>query len=160
MVLLTEEMKDVLRVVGKGGAVVHLATASVDGIPNIVAERFVTHYKDEYILIADMFAQKTKVNLCENEVGAISIAHPVKDHTWVFRGPCTVITVGAPDDWTWHGLRAGEVLAEWGDWAAKEPPDEVPPDIAPPRLAQRGLIALKVEEVYSFRSDEAGARVL
>jgi uncharacterized protein len=140
--------------------VVHLATVSVDGVPNIVAERFVTNYKDEYILIADMFAQKTKTNLYENEVAAISVAYPVKEHTWVFRGPCTIITIGAPDDQRWHGIVAGEALAEWGDWATKEPPDEVPPDIAPPKLAQRGLIAMKVEEVYSSAPDQAGKRVL
>ena len=160
MATLTEEMKDVLKIVGKGGAVVHLTTCSADGVPNIVAERFVTHYKDEYILIAEMFAQKTKVNLNENEVACISVAHPVKGHTWVFRGPCTVISHAAPANYRWHGLKAGEVLAEWGDWATKEPPDEVPPDIAPPRLSQRGVIALKVEEVYSYNPEEAGRKIL
>jgi hypothetical protein len=44
--------------------------------------------------------------------------------------------------------------------AAKEPPDEVPPDIAPPKLAQRGVIALKVEEVYSFDADSAGQKII
>ncbi|GAB4252902.1 MAG: hypothetical protein Kow00129_13800 [Thermoleophilia bacterium] len=160
MARLTDEMKQVLRIVGKGGAVVHLATISADGVPNIVAERFVTHYKDEYILIADMWAQKTKTNLSENEVAAISVAHPVKDHTWVFRGPCTIIPIGTPDNERWHDIVAGEALAEWGDWATKEPPDEVPPDIAPPKLAQRGLIAMKVEEVYSFDPDHAGEVIL
>lgn len=158
--MLTEEMKKVLKVVGKGGAVVHLTTSSVDGKPNIVAERFVTHYKDKYILIADMFAQKTKVNLNENPVGCISIAHPVKDNTWVFRGPCTVISHAAPDDYKWHGIVANEVLNEWGDWAMKEPPDEVPPDIAPPKLAQRGVIVLKVEEVFSFDAANAGQIII
>ena len=113
MVMLTDEMKDVLKVVGKGGAVVHLATVSAEGVPNIVAERFVTYYKDEYILIADMWAQKTKTNLSENEVGAILIAHPVKDHTWVFRGPCTIISIGTPEHEKWHGIVAGEALEEW-----------------------------------------------
>ncbi|MBR0599384.1 pyridoxamine 5'-phosphate oxidase family protein [Sinanaerobacter chloroacetimidivorans] len=160
MAVLTDEMKNVLKVVGKGGAVVHLATSSADGKPNIVAERFVTYYKDQYILIAEMFAQKTKVNLNENPVGCISIAHPVKDHAWVFRGPCTIISHAAPDDEMWYDLVAGEVLNEWGDWAAKEPPDEVPPDIAPPKLAQRGVIALKVEEIYSFEADQAGQRIV
>lgn len=160
MAKLTQEMKDVLKVVGKGGAVVHLTTCSADGIPNIVAERFVTHYKDEYILIADMFAQKTKVNLSENQIGCVSVAHPVADHTWVFRGPCTIISFAALPREKWHDLKAGEVLEEWGDWANKEPPDEVPPDIAPPKLAQRGLIALKVEEVYSFKADEGGQSIL
>lgn len=89
---LAPEMKAALTVIGRGGSVVHLTTASRDGKPNIVAERFVTSYKDEYILIADMFAQKTKVNLNENPVACISIAHPSRDRTWVFRGPCTVIS--------------------------------------------------------------------
>lgn len=160
MAILNEEMKEVLKVVGKGGSVVHLATCSADGKPNIVAERFVTHYKGQYILIADMFAQKTKVNLNENPVGCISIAHPVKDHSWVFRGPCTIISHAAPDDYKWYDLVAGEVLKEWGEWAAKEPPDEVPPDIAPPKLAQRGVIALRVEEVYSFDADNAGQKII
>ena len=157
---LTPEMKDALKVVGKGGSVVHLTTCSKDGKPNIVAERYVTHYKEEYILIADMFAQKTKVNLNENEQGAISIAHPWEGKTWVFRGPCTVITHAAPPKLQWKGLEAGEALNEWGDWAEKEPPDEVPPDIAPPKLKQRGLIVLKVEEAYSWEPKEAGKPVL
>lgn len=159
MAVLTEEMKNVLKVVGKGGAVVHLTTSSRNGKPNIVAERFVTSVKDEYILIAEMFAQKTKVNLNENPVGAISIAYPVQGHTWVFRGPCTVISHAAPANAKWYDLKAGEILAEWGDWAVKEPPDEVPPDIAPPKLAQRGVIALKVEEIYSFDADHAGEKI-
>jgi hypothetical protein len=120
-------------------------------------ERFVATHKGEYILIADMFAQKTKVNLNENPVAAISIAHPVKDHTWVFRGPATVISQAAPREYTWYGVKAGELLDEWGHWAEKEPPLEVPPDIAPPKVAQRGVIVLKVEEIYSFDKDNAGA---
>jgi hypothetical protein len=160
MAVLTDEMKKVLKVVGKGGAVVHLTTSSADGKPNIVAERFVTHYKDEYILIAEMFAQKTKVNLNENPFGCISIAHPVKDHTWVFRGPCTIISHASPDYYKWHDIIAGEVLKDWGDWAEKEPPDEVPPDIVPPKLAQRGVIVLKVEEVYTFDSEHSGQVIL
>ena len=148
---LTQEMKQALKVIGKGGSVVHLTTVSNEGKPNIVAERFVTAYKDAYILIADMFAQKTKVNLNENPVGSISVAHPVKGRSWVFRGPCTVISHAASDSYRWHQVNAGEVLDEWGDWAAKEPPDEVPPDIAPPRLAQRGLIVLKIDEIFDFK---------
>lgn len=156
MKVLTKEMIDALKVVGKGGSVVHLTTASIEGKPNIVAERFVDSYKDEYILIADMFAQKTKVNLNENPIAAISIAYPVKGNTWVFRGPATIISQAAPSDYIWNGLVAGDILAEWGDWGTKEPPDEVPPDIAPPKVAQRGVIALKVEKIYSYSADNAG----
>lgn len=160
MAKLTAEMKEALKVVGKGGVVVHLTTCSKDGKPNIVGERFVTHYQDEYILIADMFAQKTKVNLNENQVGCISVAHPIKGKEWVFSGPCTVISHAESPNSRWQGIRCGDVLEEWGSWAEKEPPDEVPPDIAPPKLAQRGVIALKVEEVYSSNPDEAGKTVI
>ncbi|MHB0981339.1 MAG: pyridoxamine 5'-phosphate oxidase family protein [Thermoleophilia bacterium] len=159
MAKFTDEMKQVLRIVGKGGAVVHLTTCSREGVPNIVAERFVTHYQDEYILIGEMFAQKTKVNLNENPVGCISVAHPIKGHSWVFSGPCTVISHAATPSEKWYGIKAGDVLEEWGTWATKEPPDEVPPDIAPPKLSQRGVIALKVEEIYSSDPDTAGESV-
>lgn len=156
MGILTQEIKDVLKVVGKGGAVVHLTTVSSEGKPNIVAERFVTSYLDDYILIADMFAQKTKVNLNENPIGSISIAYPFQGHAWVFTGPTTVITQSAPENEKWYDVVAGKVLAEWGNWAEKEPPDEVPPDIAPPKVAQRGVIILKVETIYSSDPDHAG----
>jgi len=159
MGLLTNEIKDALKVVGKGGSVVHLATSSIDGKPNIVAERFVTSYLDDYILIADMFAQKTKVNLNENPHAAISIAHPIGSRSWVFRGPATVINIGAAASDTWHDINVGQVLAEWGDWASKEPPLEVPPDIAPPKVAQRGLIVLKVEEIISSELKTSGNKI-
>lgn len=160
MAKLTQEMKDVVKVVGKGGAVVHFTTCSADGVPNIVAERFVATYKDEFIIIADMFATKTKANLNENGVACVSVANPVKGHTWVFRGPAAAITIGTPKSFTWQGIRGTELLDEWGDWANKEPPDEVPPDIAPPKLAQRGVMIVKVDEVYSYAPDEAGKKIL
>ncbi len=160
MAVLTDEMKAVLKVVGKGGAVVHLTTCSRDGKPNIVGERFVVHYRDQYILIADMYAQKTKINLNENQVGCISIAHPIKKGAWVFRGPCTIITHDSPPTYKWKGVTAGPLLKEWGNWAEKEPPDEVPPDIRPPHLVQRGVIVLKVEEVYSSQAEEAGRKII
>lgn len=157
---LTDEMKDALHIVGSGGAVVHLTTCSADGKPNTVGERFIAVWKDEYILIADMFAQKTKINLFENPVGVITIAHPVKGRTWAFRGPTTILQEGLPEGFEFHGANAKEVLDEWGNWAEKEPPSEVPPDIRPPRLVQRGVIFMKVDEVYSYNPDEAGKKIL
>ena len=93
---LTDEMKDTLSIIGAGGAVVHLTTCSAEGKPNTVGERFVAVWKDEYILIADMYAQKTRLNLMENPIGVITIAHPVKGRTWAFRGPTTMLQEGLP----------------------------------------------------------------
>jgi len=157
---LNAEMQNALKVVGKGGAVVYLTTSSRAGNPNTVGERFVAVYRDEYILIAEMFAQKTRVNLNENPVGVITMAHPVRGRTWSFHGPTTILQEGLPEDFEWEGLRAADVLQEWGNWAEKEPPSEVPPDIRPPALVQRGVMILRVQGVTDFHPERAGARVL
>jgi len=160
MAKLNTEMLDALKIVGQGGAVVYLTTASRAGKPNTVGERFVAVFREEYILIAEMFAQKTRVNLNENPVGVITLAHPVKGRTWSFHGPTGIIQEGLPDDHEFHGVRSAEVLAEWGNWAEKDPPSEVPPDIRPPALVQRGVIIMKVEGVTDFSPASAGATIL
>jgi len=153
---LTADVAKALRTVGSGGAVVYLTTSSRSGNPNTVGERFVTLYRDEYILIAEMFAQKTRVNLNENPVGVITVAHPIKGRTWAFSGPATILQEGHLDGQTWEGLDVAQALVEWGDWATKEPPSEVPPDIRPPALVQRGVIALHVTSVTDFHPERAG----
>ncbi|HSN92599.1 MAG TPA: pyridoxamine 5'-phosphate oxidase family protein [Anaeromyxobacteraceae bacterium] len=157
---LTREMQEALRIVGAGGAVVYLTTASAAGKPNTVGERFVAVHRDEYILVAEMFAQKTRVNLNENPRAVITMAHPLRGRTWAFSGPTAILQEGHPPDHEFEGLRADEVLAEWGDWAEKEPPSEVPPDIRPPALVQRGVIVMKVEAVHDFAPASAGRKLL
>lgn len=160
MAKLNQDMKDALKIVGQGGAVVYLTTVSKAGKPNTVGERFVAVWRDEYILIAEMFAQKTRVNLNENPVGVITLAHPVRGRTWAFYGPTAIIQEGLPEDHEFHGARSHEVLAEWGNWAEKDPPSEVPPDIRPPALVQRGVIILKVDGVYDYAPERAGATII
>ena len=55
MVKLTDEMKEGLRVPGKGGSLIYLATSSADGKPNIAAMRYIDTYKDDKLLVSDMF---------------------------------------------------------------------------------------------------------
>jgi hypothetical protein len=153
---LQPEMKKALKTVGAGGSVVYLTTSSKTGNPNTVGERFVSLYKDEYILIAEMFAQKTRVNIHENPQGIITMAHPLRGRTWAFSGPVTILQEGVSDDATWEGISVKEVLDEWGNWALKEPPSEVPPDIRPPALVQRGVIALHVTDIFDFDPEKAG----
>ncbi len=163
MVKLTEEMKKALKVVGKGGTVVYLATASANGKPNIAGMRFIDTYKDEFILIADMFFLKTKMNLYENEYSAVAMVHPFNGREWVFRGEAFLFEAGMlkeDPNFEWHGLKAKEILEGWGNWAEKEPPEEVPPDVRPPVLKQRGVYCLHVKEVYSIKPGEVGKRIL
>jgi predicted pyridoxine 5'-phosphate oxidase superfamily flavin-nucleotide-binding protein len=79
MVKFTKEMKDALRVPGKGGSLIYLCTSSRGGNPNIAAMRFVATHMDDKILIADMFLLKTKANIKENPNVAVTICHPLDE---------------------------------------------------------------------------------
>lgn len=161
MVKFTPEMIEGLKVPGKGGSLVYLCTSSLSGKPNIAGMRYVDTYGDDKILIADMFLLKTKANIKENPQVAIAICHPLDSgRDWVFKGKAIDIEYGFPADFDWYGATAKEVLGGWGDWHNKEPPDEVPPDIVYPKAAQRGVVVLHVEEVYSIKKGEVGTKVL
>lgn len=163
MVKLTPEMKEALRVPGKGGSLIYLATASLNGKPNIAAMRYVDTCGDDKILISDMFLLKTKMNLKENPEAVIAICYPLEaggGRWWAFKGKAIDIEYGFAPDFDWYGVTAQEILDGWGDWHTKEPPEEVPPDIVYPVPAQRGVVVLHVEEVYSLKAGETGRKIM
>lgn len=160
MVKFTEDMKKALVVPGKGGSLVYLATSSRDGKPNIAGMRYVDTYGDDKILIADMFLLKTKMNIKENPECSIAICHPLDmGRDWCFKGKAVDIEYGFPNDFDWYGVSAKEILDGWGDWHNKEPPDEVPPDIVYSKPAQRGVVVLHVEEIYSIEKGKVGEKI-
>lgn len=160
MVKLTNEMKEGLVVPGKGGSLIYLATSSLDGKPNIAAMRYIDTYKDDKLLVADMFLLKTKANLKENPECIIAICHPMDSgRDWIFKGKAVDIEYGFPPDFDWHGAKAKDILEGWGDWHTKEPPDEVPPDVVYPKAAQRGVVVLHVEEIYSIEKGKVGEKI-
>jgi hypothetical protein len=144
---IPEPLAEALRIKSPDDTQVYLTTAGRDGKPNVSVQQFTDVLRDEYVLLPDLFAQKTKVNLNENLVGAISIAHPERLRGWVLEGPCNVFQWGHPPNYAFAGLKAGEILGGWGDWEAREPMDELPEGERPAVLAQRGVIVLKVEGV-------------
>jgi hypothetical protein len=157
MVKFTDEMKEALHVPGKGGSVTYLCTSSLEGKPNI------EQWGDDKVLIADMFLLKTKANIKENPECIIAIAHPLaagEGRYWAFKGKAMDIEYGIDPDFEWYGAKAGDVLEEWGDWHGKEPPEEVPPDIVYTKAAQRGVVVLHVEEVYSLKPGEVGKKIM
>jgi len=160
MVKLTQEMKEGLVVPGKGGSLVYLATASTNGKPNIAAMRYVATHGDDKVLISDMFLLKTKMNLKENPECIIAICHPLDSgRDWVFKGKAIDMEYGFPPNFNWYGVTAKEILDEWGNWHDKEPPDEVPPDVVYSKPAQRGVVVLHVEEIYSIEKGKAGQKI-
>ncbi len=160
MVKFTAEMKEGLKVPGKGGSLVYLCTSSLDGKPNIAGMRYVDTIKDDKILIADMFLLKTKANIKENPECIVTICHPLDSgRDWVFKGKAIDIEYGFPPDFDWYGVKAKEILDGWGEWHNKEPPDEVPPDVIYAKAVQRGVVVLHVEEIYSIEKGKTGEKI-
>ncbi len=155
---LPKEIVDVLKIKEPDDLIVYLTTSSVDGKCNIMPSLFTDVYDDEFILIPDLFAVKTKINLNENRVGVVTIAYPSEGKKWALRGPCGHIEWGVPDNYSFQGIRAGDVLKKWGDWEEKEPFASLPEDIRPAVVAQRGVIVLKVAECYTYEPEVSGKK--
>lgn len=157
---LTDEMKNVLSMSGDPAIVTYLTTSTIGGKCNIHLQPYTDVYGDDFILMPDLFAQKTKINLNENRVGVLTVGNPAAGTTWAFRGPCNVFQWGHPPKFNFHSLTAGEVLEKWGDWNALEKLDTVDEDIRPKAIGQRGVIVIKVDEVYDYHASESGKRIL
>lgn len=157
---LTEEMKEALKAGSKKSVVTYLTTSNVKGKCNIHLQPYTDVYNDEFIFSPDFFAQKTKININENRIGLMTVAHSTDGSTWAFRGPCNIIQWGHPPKFSFHGVMAGEVLEKWGDWGKVEPLDNVDDDIKPKAMCQRGVIVLKVEEIYTYQADFSGKNIL
>ena len=153
---LSQEMIEVLKINSSKNAVTYLTTSNIEGKCNIILQPYTDVLQGEFILTPDLFAQKTKININENRVGIMTVAEPSENQAWAFRGPCNIIQWGHPPKFNFHGVYAGEVLEKWGDWGTLEPFDQVDPDIQPKAIGQRGVIVLKVEEIYSYNADKSG----
>ena len=159
---LCPSMKRALVVPKKGGCVVYLATSSLEGKPNMVPMRYVATFGDDKIVLADMFLLKTKVNLKENPHCTVAIAYPIKadkGRFWAFRGMGVIMEYDMDPSFSWYGVKAGDILKEWGRWEEKEPPSEVPPDIAYGASVQRGVLVIHVLDAYSLKLGEVGKEV-
>jgi len=76
------------------------APFGLDGKPNIAVRQFTDVLDDEYVLMPDLFAQKTKINLNENLVGALTVAWPSEFNGWTVQGPCNIFPWGHPPNYS------------------------------------------------------------
>lgn len=144
---LPDELREALRIKQLEDTVVYLTTASLAGLPNVSVHQF-TDVQGEYVLLPDLFAQKTKVNLNENQRATLTIATPEALAGWVIEGPANVIQWGHPAGYRFFDLRAGDVLERWGNWEEREPIDQLPEEVRPAVIAQRGVLVVKAERVH------------
>ena len=157
---LPKEIVDALRIKQPDDVIVYLTTCSVDGKCNISPQLFTDVYADEFILMPDLFAVKTKINLNENRVGVVTIAHPAEGKTWALRGPCGHIEWGLPDNYDFQGVKAGDILKKWGEWSEKESFSALPAEHRPNVIAQRGVIVLKAADCLSVNLEDSGKKIM
>lgn len=94
MVKLSEEMKTAFSKV----KIFPVATASKDGVPNVVPIGFCQLVDDETIWIADNFMVKSLANLKENPNVAVYVWGPETGGCFQIKGKATVITSGEKFD--------------------------------------------------------------
>ncbi len=150
---LPSELIDALKVKKPCDTIAYLATSGLDGKPNLAVQQFTDVLDDEFVLMPDLFAQKTKINLNENLVGALTIAWPSELSGWSIEGPCNIFQWGHPENYSFQGLKAGPILSGWGEWDQKESLDTLPEDMRPTVFAQRGVIVLKAGKVSRIGGD-------
>ncbi len=144
---LPEEIVSLLKIKEINDTAVYLATSSLDGDINLMPSPYTDIYLDEYILIPDLFAQKTKINLNENRQGLISIVLPTSNKNVTIEGSCNIIQWGHPAKFRFYDLTAGDVLEHWGNWTGKENILDDDNLAKPEVFAQRGVIIIKAEKI-------------
>lgn len=144
---LPEEIVSLLKIKEINDTVVYLATSSLNGNINLYLSPYTDVYLDEYILIPDLFAQKTKVNLNENRIGLISIVLPLSQTSITIEGPGNIIQWGHPEKFRFFDLTAGDILRQWGNWTEKENLLDNENLAKPEVFAQRGVIVIKAESI-------------
>jgi hypothetical protein len=144
---LTKEIVSLIQINEMNDTLVYFATSSLTGIINLLPMPYTDVYLDEYILMPDLFAQKTKINLNENRYGLISIALPEKFRNITIEGPSNIIQWGHPEKFKFYDIAAGDILRNWGRWTEKENIYNEANPVKSGVFAQRGVIVIKANEI-------------
>lgn len=130
--VLTEEMKDAI----EKDNVVFFATATPDGVPNVVPIGFARPIDDNTILIVDNFLKKTRKNIEDNPKAALVVRDASKA-PYQFKGSVEIV-------------ESGKYFDQAVDWATS----------VMSQLSPKSAVLLKVEEVYSVQpGPNAGKKV-
>ena len=123
----TPKLIDNVKTVFNKTAIYAVATATKNGLPNVVPIHFVKIYnEDDTILLVDNFMDKTLSNIEENPLIAISVWDMDKKQAFQLKGAASIIKSGKPFE---------DAL----DWVQK----------AMPNIKPKSAILLKVTNVYN-----------
>ncbi len=130
--VLTEEMKDAI----EKDNVVFFATATPDGVPNVVPIGFARPIDNNTILIVDNYLNKTRKNLEKNPKASLVVRDASKA-PYQFKGTVEIV-------------ESGKYFDDAVDWATS----------VMSQLAPKAAVLLKVEEIYSVQpGPDAGKKV-
>ena len=128
---MTEEMMDAIE-----KDLVFLATASGEGIPNVVPIGFARPIDSEKILIADNYMKKTRKNIEENPNVSI-ITKDAQKNPYQFKGTAKI-------------FQSGKIFDEVFEWAQN----------VMTKLNPKAAIVVKITEIYSVQpGPEAGKKI-
>ena len=130
--VLTEEMKDAI----EKDNVVFFATATPDGVPNVVPIGFARPIDNNTILIVDNYLNKTRKNIEKNPKASLVVRDASKA-PYQFKGTVEIV-------------ESGKYFDDAVDWATS----------VMSQLAPKAAVLLKVEEIYSVQpGPDAGSKV-
>lgn len=130
--VMTQEMMDAV----EKDNVVFLATATDDGVPNVVPIGFARPLDEKTIMIVDNYLNKTRKNL-ENNPKASLVPRDASKCPYQFKGTVEIQT-------------EGKLFDDAVDWATS----------VMSQLAPKAAVILNVEEIYTVQpGPEAGSKV-
>jgi predicted pyridoxine 5'-phosphate oxidase superfamily flavin-nucleotide-binding protein len=74
--------------------VCYVATSANDGKPNVVPIGLAEVVDDTHVMIVDVFMNKTRKNIEENQQVAFAVTDSAKLQAWQFKGNASVVTSG------------------------------------------------------------------
>jgi predicted pyridoxine 5'-phosphate oxidase superfamily flavin-nucleotide-binding protein len=137
MAALNERMKEIFAKQG----ILALATADLNGVPNVVPVGAVKIVDDETILVSDQYFHKTLNNLKENPNVAISFWEMEKGEGYQVKGRAKIHT-------------EGKIYEETVEWIHKRSEEIGRP------IKSKGAVVIKIKAIYSVSpGSKAGQRV-
>lgn len=129
--VLTQEQIDVI-----ADSKVFLATATTDGVPNVVPIGNIKALDDKTVIIADSYMIKTRKNLEANPKVAFVVENAAK-YPFQFKGSAEIYT-------------SGEYYDQVVKWIKEE---------SPLANAPKAAVLVEIQEIYSVKVGDAGKKL-
>ncbi len=130
--VMTEEMMDAV----EKDNVVFFATATKEGVPNVVPIGFARPIDNKTIMIVDNYLNKTRKNLEDNPKASL-VPRDASKCPYQFKGTVEILT-------------SGKIFDDAVDWATS----------VMSKLAPKAAVILNVEEIYTVQpGPDAGSKV-